>query len=527
MSEPGDERSSGEGAPVDAGPAGGAGRPVPRAAYRLGRALARAGYRLVRASARAAYAFTARMSSADTRPRWMNRLPGNRFALAALVVLALVALYGVASLARPAASAPRRGTVVPVRSASAVCPDTHGARVSAVTPPGGRGPGQASVPGTSVLLTTPGTAWFTDAKKAAGPWVFGASGSLAPGLTVEQTTSDGGLAGTGCARPATDLWFAGPGPAGAEDVGLYLTNVDDRPVTAIVAALSPDGSIETAEGEDDVLVGPHTTRLVRVGVQAEGFGQAAGGAGLIALHVHAATGRIAAAVRVRRGKGADWLPPTAPGRNVVVPGVPAGNGRRRLLIAVPGRDTAAVTVQGIAKDGGFAPSGQRVLQAPALAVTPFDLGLGGRAAALRLVSDKPIVAAVIADEGDDFAVTAATPPLSPSGGPGLVADDRDRTTVVLTAPGAAARVRLTRLMGQGPAGTAQGADVPAGRTVTVAMPPPAGGDGYGLAIVPLPGSGPVYAARLLTIKKTGLTLQPVGPAPMTALLPPVADVPLP
>lgn len=497
--------------------------------------LARLGYRLARAAARAAGAYAVRLSSADTRPGWMNRLPANRFALAALVVLAVAALYGVASFARPAASAPRHGTTVPVTSAYAACPDTHGARVSAVTPPGARGSGQASVAGTPVLLTTPGTAWSTDVTKGAGPWVFGASGALAPGLTVEQTTSDGGLAGTRCVQPATDQWFAGPGPADADDVSLYLTNVDDRPVTALVEALSPEGSIETPEGQNQVSVGPHSTRLVQVGVQVEGFGQAAADAKLIALHVHALTGRISAAVRVDRKKGADWLPATAPSRHVVVPGVPSGDGRRRLLIAVPGEDEARVTVQGMA-DGAFAPMGGRPLDAAALAVTPFDLGLGGKSTALRLVADRPIVAALVAEKGDDFGVTAAVPPLVAAGrtggaqaaGAGLVADNRDTTTLLLSAsPEHAAAVRLTQLAAQGPIGTPKDVAVPAGHTVEVAMSPPAGGGDYGLVITPRPGSGPVYATRLLEMKKKGFTLLPIPPARVTAALPPVADSSVP
>jgi Family of unknown function (DUF5719) len=501
-----------------------------RAAYRFGRAVLRAVFRLLRAATRTVLGFTARLSSAETRPRWMNRLPGNRFALAALVVLALAALYGVASFARPAASAPRRSVAVPVTSAYAACPDTHGARVSAVTPPGARGPGKAWVAGTPTVLTAPGTAWSADVTKNAGPWTFAAYGSLAPGLTVEQTTSDGGLAGTRCVQPAADLWFAGPGPGDAHDVGLYLTNVDDRPVTAVVGALSPEGSIETPDGQNYVQVDPHSTRLVQVGVQVEGFGEAAADTKLIALHVHAISGRIAAAVRVERKKGADWLPATAPGNQVIVPGVPSGEGHRRLLIAVPGRDEVGVSVQGLSRDGAFAPIGQRTLQAPALAVTPFDLGLGGKAAALRLVSNRPIVAALEADEGDDFAVTAATSPLRATGqggAVGLVADDRDKTTLLLTTPGPAAVVRLTQIMAQGPTGTAQDVKVPAGHTVEVAMPPPAGADDYGLTVVVRPGSGPVYAARLLKIKKRGLTVLPIPPARMSAPLPPVIDVPLP
>jgi hypothetical protein len=483
--------------------------------------VARVGYRLVRAAVRAVAALVVRLSSAETRPRWMNRLPGNRFALAGLVVLAVAALYGVASFARPAASAPRRGTEVPVSSAYAACPDVGGARVSAVTPPGARGTGQASVPGAPVMLTTPGTAWSTDVKKA-GPWVFGASGSLAPGLTAEQTTTDGGLAGTRCVQPATDLWFAGPGPADAEDVGLYLTNVDDRPVTAVVSALSPEGSIETPEGEDDVVVAPHSTRLVQLGVQVEGFGQAAADAKLVAVHVHAMTGRVAAAVEVRRKKGADWLPATTPSRNLVVPGVPSGKGRRRLLVAVPGEDPVAVTAQGMARGGTSAPTGGRPLQATALAVTAFDLGLGGSGTALRLTAARPIVAAVVADEGDDFAVTTAVPPLRASAA-GLVADARADTTLLLSAPpGHDAAVRLTRLGAQGVTGAGQDVRVPAGHTVEVP-----GGGADALLIAPRPGSGPVYAARLLKMRKKGLTVLPVPPARMTALLPSVADSTIP
>jgi hypothetical protein len=502
--------------------------PAGRGGFRFARALLRLLWRLVRAVARAAARFLARLTHTETRPPWMNRLPGNRFALAGLVVLALVALYGVATVARPAASTSRHAVSVPVTSAYAACPDTHGARVSTVTPPGAKGPGQAWVRGTPTVLNTPGVSSSTEVKKNAGPWPFAAWGSLAPGLTVEQTTSGGGLAGTRCPAPASDVWFAGPGPADAKDVSLYLTNVDDRPVNAVVAGLSTDGSIETPEGQDYVLVGPHSTRLVQVGVQVEGLGQAAAGTKVIALHVSVPNGRIAAAVRVQRKKGADWLPATTPATHLVVPGVPSGSGHRRLLVAVPGRDEASVTVQGISADGAFAPTGQHSLQAPPLAVTSFDLGLRGKPSAVRIVANRPVVAALVAEEGDDFAVTAAVGPLGATAGRiGIVADDRDRTRVILTAPGAAAAVRLTRVTPQGPAGTPQDVNVPAGRTVEVTMPPPDGKDGYGLLVQPRPGSGPVYAARLLTVKKQGLTVLPVGPARTLAELPRVDEVPLP
>jgi hypothetical protein len=487
-----------------------------------------------------------RVTSAEARPEWLTRLPGNRFALAGLVGLAVLALYGVASFARPAVSEPPRPESAPITAATVVCPDPEGARISALTPPG-RAPGRVQVPGTPVALTSPGTAWSTEVKKAPGPWTFGASGSLAAGLTVEQTSEDHGLAGLRCPAPASDLWFVGPGPADAEDVELSLTNVDDRPVSADLAALSPDGSIENVGGQG-VTVGPHAGQVIHIGDDVAGFGPAAASAKLIALHVRIGSGRLAAAVRVRRDKGADWLPAGSAATRLVVPGVPSGKGRRRLLIAVPGRDQATVRVQVMSSDGTFAPGGQDTVQAAALAVTPFDLGLGGKPAGLRLISDRPVIAALVAEQGDDFAVTAATPALGasspgptgpsssrptdpgrPPGRPpgGLVADARDQTTLLLTAPDRPAVVRLTQVAAQGPVGAPQDVRVPAGRTAEVAIPPPGGSADRGLSIVPQPGSGPVYAARLLKIKGAGITLLPVEPARVAVPVPEVRDVLLP
>jgi len=434
---------------------------------------------------RSILAVVARVASPDTRPEWLNRVPGNRFALAALVALALLALYGVASFARPEVSAPPRSVTVPIASATVACPDPAGARVSALTPPGSRVPGRAQATGAAVSLTAPGTDWSTDVKKGSGPWTFAASGSLAAGLTVEQTATNDGLAGTRCPEPGADRWFVGPGPADAKDIGLSLTNIDDRPVTVDVEGLSGDGSIESVDGPSVSAVAGHTTRLIHVGREPDGLGDAAMGADIIALHVRAVTGRVVASVRVQRKKGADWLPATTPGTRLVVPGVPSGKGGRRLLVAVPGRDEASVKVQVMSPDGTFAPADHSTIQAAAMAVTPLDLGLGGKPAGVRLISSRPVVAALVADQGDDFAATTAVAELGPGG---LVADARNKTTLLLTAPDRAAVVRVTQVAAQGPAGAPQDVRVAAGRTVEVTMPPPASGR-RGLIVVPQPGSG--------------------------------------
>lgn len=504
---------------------------------RTGRRLARGGSRvrrlartsrlggLIRVATRfARVTGLGRLPDPETRPAWLDRLPGNRFALAALVCLALLALYGVASLSRPGVPTPSSAVRVPIRAATVVCPDTGGARLSAVTPPGPVSVGgvRATRPGSGtplpVPLSVPGTSWFTKVTKNAGPMTVDGDGALAAGLTVEQTTSGGGLAGTRCPEPETDMWFAGPGPADAKDVAVSLTNVDPQPATVDIDGLGGDGSIETGQGQTSVA--GRTTKVIHIGAGPEGLGDGATGEKLLALHVRAIDGRLAAAVHVQRKKGAEWLPATAPGTDLVIPGVPPGSGARKLLVAVPGNDVATVKVQAISSEGTSAAAGDGGLQATALTVTSLKLGIGGNAAGIRLTSDRPIVAALVADQGDDFAATAAAPAL---GHGGLVADDRAKTTLMFTAPGRPAAVRVTQLMAQGPTGTTQDVRVPAGRTVAVEMPPPAGADGSGIAIVPRPGSGPVYAARLLTIAHKGITLMPIPPARLSAYLPPVVD----
>lgn len=469
----------------------------------------------------------ARFTSSDTRPAWMNRLPGNRFALAALVALALVALYGVASFARPAASTPPRPTRTTVTATTVVCPDPSDARVSAVTPPGrAEGTGRVQVAGGPVVLSTRGTSWSSQVKKGTGPWTLGASGPPAAGLSVEQTDEAKGLAGTRCPEPAADQWFTGPGPADAKDIVLTLTNVDERPVTVGVDGVSEDGSIEAAAGHA-VAVAPHTTQTVRVGIDPAGLGPIAAGVKLLALHVHAASGRVSASVLVHRGKGSEWLPAVRPATHLVVPGVPSGSGGRRLLVTVPGRDEATVRVDVMTPDGTFAPGGQHTLQAAALAVTPLDLGIGGKPAGIRLVANHPIIAALVADQDDDFAVTGAVDPLGDGIDGGVVADARDTTTLLFSAPEGAAVVRVTQIAARGVVGTPKDVSVPAGRTVSLTMPHSPDGDAYALSVVPRPGSGPVYAARLLKIKKHGITVLPIPPARTSVLLPHVEDVPLP
>jgi hypothetical protein len=483
-------------------------------------------------------------------PNSALRLLSHRYGVTLLVLLAVLALYGAAVSSRPSRTArAEEGGRTPVQAAVVACPAPGGARLSALSfpSPGGTKPARGQPApvkggridltqtqgGTSVgSFTTPGTSWSQDVKTATGSYTLRAAGTLAEGLEAEQTTlekkgDDRGLSAVRCTDPGTDLWFLGPGPSDAKHLDLYLTNVDDQTAAVDASALSDDGPLDTADGRGTT-VEPHTTRVVPIGASPEGLGAIVAQARLLALHVHVTTGRVAAAVRVRvgKGKGVDWIPVTAPpAAQLVVPGIPSGGGRRQLLVAVPGDVDARIKVQVITPAGAFAPQGQDILDAPAQTVTPVDLerALSGKAAAVRLVADRPILAGFTVQQGDDVAYGAATPPLGGGGGGGAVADNRDVSSVLLTAPDGPATVQLVTLTAQGAAGNPYVAKVEGTRTLEVRLAAPAGTtDGFGVVIVPQPGSGPVYASRVFTRDKL-ITIMPVVPAPTTVQFPPVGD----
>jgi len=467
------------------------------------------------------------------------RLLGLRYATAGLVLIALAALYGAAELSRP--DAPARAEGKPVEAAltstTLVCPAHEDGRVS-VLAAARTGSGRADIVGTHdgkvvASVPNPGESWAKDIQHGQDSYTVRGSGALASGLEAERTTywpggDDRGLAGVRCARPGTDLWFLGPGPIAAERLDLYLTNVDAQPASVDVTALSGEGPLDTPDGQGTP-VEPYSTKIIQLGKSPEGLGDILGTARDLALRVHSTTGRVAASVRVRIGKkkGIEWMPLSpAPATTLVVPGIPSGQGRRQLLVGVPGTEDVRIKVQVLTPNGAFAPQGQDVLDAPAETVTPLDLdrALSGKPAAVRLVADKPIVAGFNAQRGDDVGFGTATSPLSPAGG--VIADNRFDSTLQLTAPAGAASVRITAIGGQGPT-TPQVVKIPAGRTTEVKIAGPRGGEhGYGVLVVPLEGSGPVHAARTLTTGKADkslFTILPVEPAATTVTLPPVGD----
>ncbi|MFA1551595.1 DUF5719 family protein [Actinomadura chokoriensis] len=468
------------------------------------------------------------------------RFLGMRYATAALMLVAVAALYGAATLSRPG-EASEKGRAAPLTHAVMVCPGHEGGRlaVQSTSQKGGGRVDMTPTKGGSPLASTTesGKGWEKDTKSGEDSYTLRATGGIAAGLEAEQTThwsggADRGLAGARCATPGTDLWFMGPGPVSADELDLYLTNVDGQPASVNLSALSGEGPLDTPEGRATP-VAPYTTRVVKIGDSAEGLGDIVRSAADLALRVQTTSGRVAASLRVRIGekKGIEWLPQSRePATSVLVPGVPGGSGQRRLLVSVPGEADARIKVQVITSGGAFAPQGQDVLDAPAKTVTsvPLTGALSGKAAAVRLVADRPILAGFAASRGADVAYGTATAPLAASG-PGVVADNRFDSSLVLTAPSGAASVQVTTVNAAGRS-EPQEIDIPAGRTVESKLTAPGqnaeGGTAYGAVITLKPGSAPVYASRTLAKGKGDgylFTVLPIVPAPTTVHLPDTAD----
>ncbi|MCT9928829.1 DUF5719 family protein [Planotetraspora sp. A-T 1434] len=514
----------------------------------------------------------------------MKGLIENRFGLLALVLVALAALYGVAYASRPApvVHKPPQAVRAPVGSVTTVCPAPGGGRVSVVTPPGAQTPGAATVAeiqpptakpeaqptakpeaqptgkpdgkkddksgkaggsevqsdGTTgkpvATVRQPGVLWQQEITPGSEPLAIAATGSMAAGLETAQTAreksgSQRGLAAVRCVEPGANAWFVGPGPAAA-DVTLYVTNVDAAPADVEIMIYSGEGPVLSDRGNGLVLQ-PGQHRAVKLR-------DLAPSPLVMAVEVSTASGRVAAAVKavLGEGKGVDWLPIAAePSTRVVVPGIPGTAGLRELYVTAPGEQDTVVQVKAVLKDGSYALKNKESVDVPAGSTATLDMstGIGGQPAALVLSSDVPIVAGLkITGTGtsQDVAFTAGAPSIDLGS---VVADARasrkQTSGLVLSAPFAAATVKIQFLPKEGPVPAPFDVQIPAARTKEITLKAPPGSKaGFSVAVQPQPGSGPVYGGRVLTeATPQGLfiTTQPLALARTWALVPPTKDSP--
>jgi Family of unknown function (DUF5719) len=497
-----------------------------------------------------------------SRPRY------RRLIFAAVVALVLAGIYGAAGARHPAAAAGKlaRPTRAEVSMATRVCPapgspaptaasvaaaalpasSAPGAAVISTLTPGGRSSASspaatADKPGVLQVVRIKTAARLSAAEKAGQPGSspsvttqagrggveVNATGAMAQGLEVEQTTTSGVVTAQ-CSAPGTDFWFVGPGQALAGTIELYLMNTGSQPADAQVTALTDvtNGPPLLGNADNGITVPPH-------GMVMQSLSRLLRGSKVTALNVTTSVGQVAVAVRESRsaGNAGIWLPATqAPAQHLVIPGLPRAGGKRQLYLAAPGSAAAQVKVTAVTPRGSYQPTGGSNIPLLGGSVTSIALpSLSGVPGAISISSSVPVVAAELVSGGPPGTPGA----LAASSGPvleqGVLAANPARsagsTQLVLSAPGKAASVRISTATTSISAVGQQGSvvQIKAGSSVVITAKPPTGSKAteFTLVVTPVSGSGPVYAGRIITI---GSKVQSVLPVPSSLTWIPLPDV---
>jgi hypothetical protein len=473
----------------------------------------------------------------------VSRLPG---ALVSAVVL-LLTVVGAGQVLAPQERSGAAAAPAPVLGVTAVCPDLRQdgplrTRVSAGVAEGPAGPGSVTArllrderPAAALPLTRPGQVALSAAGELDGDaLVVRGTGALAPALEVEQVTrgergSQRGFAALRCEAPRTDAWFVGGSTRVGEGSLLLLVNPDDRGAVVDVRVWTSTGPVDERPGRG-IAIGPRARTAVQLDTLAPDRD-------LLAVHVTAVRGRFAGGLRHVRfdgrvPRGVDWVPRSEPpARTVVVAGLPAGPGRRALLVTNPGEDDTTVSIELTTGDGQLVPPGLEALEVPAGTTVAPDLSalLAGTPAAVRVRSDGgPVLASGLVTDARfvdgraagavrELSYAAATAPLT---GPALLTDvvlePPVESTLLVSALDGDARVVVTPvpvLGGPTQLPAAKTVEVAAGRTAALRLStflPPGSTGRLALDVRPAAGSGPVHAARYL--RERGAT------GPLTTLL---------
>ncbi|MFI9650815.1 DUF5719 family protein [Streptomyces sp. NPDC052040] len=370
---------------------------------------------------------------------------------------------------------------------------------------------QTDVP--SLTPKQPGTPVTGDSSGSDTPALLGsATGGFAPGWTVQETTqvaagAGRGLLGTDCTAPDTEFWFAGASTAASRTDYVHLTNPDDSAAVVDIELYGKNGSLKSTIGEG-ITVQPHASEPILLSTLTEAREPD------VTVHVSVRSGRVGAAVQALDDKqGGDWLAAsTDPAGSLVLPGIPKDATDVRLIAFAPGDADADLKVRLSSPSGEITPAGNETLHVKGGMTTAVDLGdvTRGEAGSLVLTpgdAPAPVVAALRVVRGTgDKQETAFIPATAPVGTRASAADNSARgSTLALTAPGAAATVKVTASAGSdGGTAVTKEYTIKGGTTQSVAAPVPSGLKGtYALTVEPVSG-GPVYAARTLQTTVEGV-----------------------
>lgn len=375
-----------------------------------------------------------------------------------------------------------------------------------------------------VTLKEPGKPVSAKASGADAPALVGtATGRLAPGWTTQQTTTVDvggarGLLGVTCTPPDTDFWFPGASTEDARQDYVHLTNPDDTAAVVDIQMYGKTGVLKSEVGEGIPVPAHSSVPVLLSTLTTEAVAD-------VTVHVTTRTGRVGAVVRAADEKaGSDWLPASAdPAAKVVLPGIPADATDVRLVAFAPGQQDADLKVQLAGPGGTIVPAGHESLTVKSGMTASVDLAdvTKGEAGSVILSQSQkgqasPVVAAlrVVRGKGDKQEI-AFIPATGPVAARATVADNRAKgSTLSLTAPGAAAKVKVTASAGTGGGEPAvKTYDIKAGTTQAVAPPVPEGLKGSYALTVERESGGPVHAARTLAVPEDGVSMFTVQTLP--------------
>jgi|GEM_PF-3464406 len=523
-------------------------------------------------------------------------------ALGVVAVVLLAGLgYGFSTRGQDkAAVSEQTSRTLPVGSATQVCQGEIGAgsdtstSLTAFTPSGNASTGTdnagvqyvdtKSSPFAPLKIGAPGTrstaqavTQFTSVTDEAGlphsvPLVLQANGSYAPGFTTGEllrsdTGLQRGLAGSSCATPGTDFWFAGISVGnGDRDSYLYLANTDNAPATVNLTYYGQDGKIDTGTLGHDMQILPKTSMQYLLSTA---LGPAAQSSAVASVHVTTTEGRVAAQVldidKPQKsdngtGRGMDFVPAQSPNvaaqTTQTIAGLPApGTTLTKFDLVITATSDAPVSIDHFYWYGrsgrielsaqttdpgkGYTQRGSSVSIDPNKTVILNMLGDATadktESAALQIVgtggSFVSGVRLVETDQKSNTQDTAYLAPVAPVTGQAIVADNNisaaggaAKSTLILTSVGSkGSTVQITTI---GADGKPAQDSVPITANSTVAYAPKA--TGWFTAVVqPQPGSDPVYGARTLSDlpAKGGMqfTAQMLQDARLSAAVPPVAQ----
>lgn len=367
-------------------------------------------------------------------------------------------------------------------------------------------------------LSTPGTPVTSTMDSAEADALVGtADGPFAPGWTVQQTTTVSagagrGLQGAACSAPDTSFWFPGASTAADRQDYVHLTNPDTTSTVVDLELYGKDGKEKTGVGSGEgVTIPPRSTVPVLLSTLT------ADPVTNVTLHVTARSGRVGAQVQASDAKlGGDWLTPAGEaGPRAVLPGIPGDATSVRLAVFAPGDEDADLKVRLAGAGNMISPAGYETLHVKGGMTTAVDLKdlTKGEPGSLVLSPAEdgpdatPVIAALRVTRGKGAKQeTAFIPSTAPVTKRATAADNRDGgSTLALTAPDEAAKVRVTASAGSG-GGTSKSTTVTvkAHTTKSLTPPSPEGGKGtYAVTVERLSG-GPVHASRMLARKQDGI-----------------------